>query len=86
MQPVFPLTVHFENGRTSTYATPEMAALGLEWFDTDNGLDNWTDEHGIVTDAQGRPVRLRVETLEIVTCEVIDTAQPRPMPRKQVAA
>ena len=86
MQPVSPLTVHFDDGRTQTFTTLDGLACTLEWFDTHDPSDINTDEHGTVTDAEGRPVRLQVEQLKIVRCEVIDVGQPQPAPREKVVA
>ncbi len=88
MHPVSPLTVLFDDGRAQTFTTPRGLASTLEWFDTHDPSDIDTDEHGTVSDAQGRPVRLKVAALELVTCELIEAAPaPRgvPVPR-QVAA
>jgi hypothetical protein len=86
MAPVFPLTVHFNDGRTQRFTTPEGLASTLEWFDTHDPSDSHTDEHGTVTDAHGHPVRLQVEALEIVRMELADPAQPQPAPHERVAA
>ncbi len=86
MAPQYPLTVRFDDGTVEVLATPAEVAGTLEWFDTDDPTDTRTDTHGTVLDAQGRGVRLKVEQLEIVTCEVIDSAQPQATPRPRVAA
>ena len=86
MTPQYPLTVRFDDGTIEVLNTPEEVAGTLEWFDTDDPTDTITDTHGAVTDAQGRAVRLKVVRLEIVTCEVDDSAQPQPASCKRVAA
>jgi hypothetical protein len=76
MQPLFPLTIHFADGRQRTFTTPAGLAGTLEWFDTDDPSDAITDEHGTAVDAQHRPVRLKVAALEIVRCELMEPAPP----------
>ena len=86
MAPQYPLTVRFDDGTSEVLDTPVEVAGTLEWFDTDDPSDTLTDTHGTVIDAQGRPVRLKVEALEIVTCELMErTEQRAAAPKRQLS-
>jgi hypothetical protein len=86
MAPQYPLTVRFEDGTSEVLDTPVEVAGTLEWFDTDDPSDTMTDTHGTVIDARGRPVRLKVEALEIVTCELLESAEPSIQQPQRVTA
>ena len=53
MQPIFPFTVHFEDGDIQRFDTADDLADTLEWFDTEGTLDAMTDVQATVRDAQG---------------------------------
>ena len=82
MQPTFPLTVVWDDGSIEVLQDALEVETGLEWFDTDE-LDGGPVT---ITDAEGRPVRLRVEALQIITCEVDEAAAPVPSERKRRVA
>lgn len=64
--PLYPLTVHWlRENETEVFATPELAEMDLEFFDTDDG-------EALVTDREGRLVDLKIDFLEIVKCELKD--------------
>jgi hypothetical protein len=63
-EPRFPITVKFhEDDETWTLLDLNDAACNLEWFDSDDGQAE-------VIDSEGRPVRLKVQALEVVVCEL----------------
>lgn len=64
---IFPVEVHFPDGNCEIYESPEDLELNLEFFDpaVDVGCE--------VRDAEGRPVRLKVDKLQIKTLEVLST-------------
>lgn len=65
-EPRFPLTVIFhENNEIWTLLDVNEAACSLEWFDSDD-----EDEKAEVVDKEGRPVRLKVQSLKVVICEL----------------
>lgn len=65
-EPRFPITVRFhEDDETLTLLNLNDAACNLEWFDSDD-----EDEKAEVIDSEGRPVRLKVQSLEVVICEL----------------
>jgi hypothetical protein len=57
--PVFPLTVRFEDGGEEQYESVEDLEQNLENFDSD------ADVGCRVTDALGRPVRLKIKLLSL---------------------
>ena len=57
--PVFPLTVQFEDGEEEDYVSVEDLEMNLKEFDPD------LNEGCRVTDALGRPVRLKVKMQRI---------------------
>lgn len=65
MEATFPLKVVWSGERCELFENRDDVALNLEWSDTD---DN--DDGTIVVDAEGRPVRLRVQALTILRLEV----------------
>lgn len=65
-RPVFPLTVFFADGEQATVNDAEDAEYNLEWLDTDD-----LNEPVTVLDALGRRVRLKIEALKIVRCELM---------------
>jgi hypothetical protein len=67
MKPEFPLHVRFVDGKERILETIEEVETSLEWFDSDDD-----DNSAIVFDRQGRPVRLKVEALQVITCELIE--------------
>jgi len=65
-EPQFPITVTFhENGETWALSDLNDAACNLEWFDSDD-----EGEKADVVDREGHPVRLKVQSLKIVVCEL----------------
>lgn len=65
-EPQFPITVTFhENDEIWTLLDLNDAACNLEWFDSDD-----EEEKAEVADSEGRPVRLKVQSLKIVVCEL----------------
>ena len=76
MLPTFPLTVIHEDGETWVLNTPDELAATVEWFDSDD-----SDGSMWVIDAEGRPVRLKVEALEIHRLEVQEGPAPQPTPQ-----
>jgi hypothetical protein len=66
MKPDFPIRVKFADGEEWKFSDEHEAEITLEWFDSDQA-----DEEAQVFDAQGRPVRLKVEELTVRVCEVI---------------
>lgn len=65
-RPAFPLAVIFADGQQATVEDVEDAECNLEWLDTDD-----LDEPVTVLDALGRRVRLKIEALKIVRCELM---------------
>ncbi len=66
MKPRLPIKVLFlEDGDEWILDNEIEIATSLEWFDSDS-----PDENAIVTDADGRLVRVKVEKLEIITLEL----------------
>ena len=65
-KPEFPITVSYADDEDVVFDNPIEAAVTLEWFDSDD-----PEEGAAVTDSRGRKVRLKVEKLEIVTCELV---------------
>lgn len=76
MLPTFPLTVIHEDGEIWVLNTPDELAATVEWFDSDD-----SDGSMWVVDAEGRPVRLKVEALEIRHLEVQEGPAPQPTPQ-----
>ena len=67
MQPEFPIKVLFqEDGEEWMLNDEEDIAVNLEWFNSDD-----PEERAIVTDNRGRPVRLKVEALDVLICELL---------------
>ncbi len=65
-EPKFPIKVHFhETNEEWLLDDMDDIACNLEWFDSDE-----PDENATVTDLLGRPVRLKVEQLAVLTCEL----------------
>jgi hypothetical protein len=65
-QPEYPLTVTFhESGEIWTLVDLDDAACNLEWFDSDD-----PEEQAVVVDNKGRPVRLKIESLKVIKCEL----------------
>ena len=65
-EPRFPITVKFhEDDESWTLLDLNDAACSLEWFDSHD-----KDEKADVIDSEGRPVRLKVQALEVVICEL----------------
>jgi len=69
MKPEFPLKIKYENGEEEVYVTPDEVAADLEWFDSDH--PDHPDDRCVVLDAQGRRVRVVIEKLELLICELI---------------
>ncbi len=80
MDPVFPVTVYFDDGTTWVLDTSEKLGWTLEWFDSNDGNDIR------VVDAHGRPVSVKVEALEIKRLKVQDKTPPTPPRRRRARA
>ncbi len=66
MTPEFPITVTFhEDGEIWVLDSIAELACNLEWFDSDD-----PEENASVTDATGRPVRIKVENLDVLVFEL----------------
>jgi len=66
IKPEFPLkTFDSEDNTEELFANEEELACTLEWFDSAD-----TDETIQVTDSKGRPVRLKIEQLKIISCKI----------------
>lgn len=64
--PQFPITVRFtEDGENWTFIDSDDAACNLEWFDSEDMAENVS-----VLDCHGRSVRLKIERLKVVICEL----------------
>lgn len=66
-QPLFPLTVTFADGEKQSVDSITDAEHNMEWLDTEDD-----DEPITVLDRLGRPVRLKIEALNIVRLELKD--------------
>lgn len=66
MKPEFPLHVIFADGTEYVLETEEEIATSLEYFDTEDG-----DTSASVFDNQKRKVRLKVERLEVLICDLV---------------
>lgn len=65
-EPLFPLTVTFhEDGEVWVLSDLTDAACNLEWFDSEDA-----EEHVSVVDSLGRAVRLKIDSLQVVTCSL----------------
>lgn len=64
-EPAFPLTVIFPDGERQTVDSVNDAECNLEWLDTED-----EDEPVTVFDRLDRPVRLKIEALKVVRCEL----------------
>lgn len=70
MKPKFPLKIRYhETGEEDTFDDELDVAQNLEWFDSENHK-----ERAEVTDSEGRPVRLKVEKLDVLVCELAGLA------------
>jgi len=67
MKPDYPLHVKFADGEEWIFSDAHEAEVNLEWFDSDQ-----SDEQAHVFDAYSRPVRLKIEALSLLVCELID--------------
>lgn len=67
MKTEFPLHVKFDDGEEWILNTIEEVECNLEWFDTDD-----CDKSAEVFDDQGRHVRLKVEALKLLVCELME--------------
>lgn len=68
MDPSFPISVYFEETEEEwIFSDATEMACTLEWFDSDD-----PEERAIIRDSQNRPVRLKVEKLELVEFRLID--------------
>jgi hypothetical protein len=63
--PVYPITVRWPDDVPDVYDNPNDLACNLEWFDSEDPAEPIE-----VVDGLGRPVRLEVEKLEIIACEL----------------
>jgi uncharacterized protein RhaS with RHS repeats len=75
MKPEYPLRVTFDDGEEWTLETPDEVECNLEWFDSEDG-----DDSAVVIDRNGRPVRLKVEKLTLLTCELKEDPEGRQPP------
>lgn len=62
---ISPIYVQFDNGEVEAYATVEDLVCNLEDFDSDSTVDCK------VTDSSGRPLRLKLELLDLRELSVI---------------
>ena len=66
IKPEFPLRAFdSEDNNEELFANEEELACTLEWFDSTDA-----DETIQVTDNKGRLVRLKIEQLQIIVCEI----------------
>ncbi len=66
LSPEFPIKVTFlEDSDVWVFDNEEEMACSMEWFDSDD-----PEEQAIVIDNQERPIRLKVQKLEIVCFEL----------------
>lgn len=66
MLPEYPLEVLFSEGGESLFLENKFdVCTALEWFDSED-----PDERAVVTDKFGRSVKLKVEFLEMLICEL----------------
>lgn len=65
MKPKLPFHVIFEDGNRWILNNDDEIACNLEWFDS-----NDEDDTTKVIDDLGRPVRLKIEALKIIYCEL----------------
>jgi hypothetical protein len=74
-RPEFPLKVVFqETGEEWLLENESDAAQNLEWFDSED-----PEEAAVVTDKQGRPVRLKIEGLKVIAIALktgMDNSKP----------
>ncbi len=64
--PEFPLKIYFkEDSEEWILNDSEEVVCNLEWFNSDD-----PSEKAVVTDNLGRKVRLKVEKLELLLCEL----------------
>jgi hypothetical protein len=62
-QPLYPLTVRWPSSESEVFQNENDVECNLEEFDSENVKNN-----AAVFDSLGRPVRLRVQALEIIKC------------------
>lgn len=55
---MFPLTFRWEDGEVEACPDMDYLCCNIEWFDSEDG-------DAVVTDALGRPVRLKLEATEV---------------------
>lgn len=67
MKPKLPFHVIFEDGNRWVLNSYDEIACNLEWFDS-----NDEDDTTKVIDDLGRPVRLKIEALKIIYCELYE--------------
>lgn len=65
MLPEYPIKIDFEYGETWVLKNEEELATSLEWFDSDS-----EEEPTVITDNQGRAVKLKVDNLKLVLFEL----------------
>ena len=70
MKPEFPLHIKFDDGEEWILETIEEVECNLEWFDTDDD-----DKSALVFDNYGKSVRLKVEALKLLVCELIQLGE-----------
>ena len=65
-KPAYPLIViDLEDGSKEVFDTEEELACTVEWCNSDDPSENLR-----VVDAQGREIRLKIEALQVLTCEI----------------
>lgn len=65
----FPVRVTFPNGESESYANALDLEQNLEHFDSDR------DAGCYVVDALGRPVKLKLDTLELKELSLVDSSK-----------
>lgn len=64
-QPVFPLHLRIESEPEELLFNLEEVSTSLEWFDSEDD-----DKSIVVVDDTEQPVRLKIEALKVLICEV----------------
>jgi hypothetical protein len=64
-QPLFPLTVQWSSSEAEVFQDANDIECNLEDFDSENKRSSVS-----VKDSLGRPVRLKVEALEVIECSL----------------
>ena len=64
--PIYPLTVRWSSSESEVFQNENDIECNLEDFDSEKKRNN-----AAVFDSLGRPVRLRVQALEVIECTLI---------------